>query len=76
MSMIDEIYGGTVGTQMASNKPVFELIHVNDIRPNKLNFFHIYDEEVQALANEIERENVNNGRVYRSEERRVGKECT
>lgn len=68
MSMIDEIYGGTVGTQMASNKPVFELIHVNDIRPNKLNFFHIYDEEVQALANEIERENVNNGRVYYQED--------
>ena len=68
MSMIDEIYDGTVGEQMASKKPVFELIHVNDIRPNKLNFFHIYDEEVQALANEIERENVNNGRVYYQED--------
>lgn len=69
MSMIDEIYDGrTVGAQMASNKPVFKLIHVKDIRPNKLNFFHIYDEEVQALANEIERENVNNGRVYFQED--------
>lgn len=67
--MIDEIYDGrTVGAQMASNKPVFKLIHVKDIRPNKLNFFHIYDEEVQALANEIERENVNNGRVYFQED--------
>ncbi len=68
MSMLEEIYTGTVGEQMASNKPTFDFIHVNDIRPNKLNFFHIYDEEVRSLANEIERENVNNGRVYYQED--------
>lgn len=54
----------SVGDQLKKNTHHIQLIHINDIRPNSLNFFHIFDEEVKALAYELEKRGVNNGRVY------------
>lgn len=58
---------GTVGSHMRKNKQQIEMIHINDIRPNKLNFFHINEEDVKSLADELEKNGVNNGRVYYQE---------
>ena len=58
---------GTVGSHMRKNKKQIEMIHINDIRPNKLNFFHINEEDVKSLADELEKNGVNNGRVYYQE---------
>lgn len=57
----------SVGEHFAKNKPKYELVHINDIRMNDLNFFHINDEEVESLANEIKRRGVNNGKAYYQE---------
>lgn len=50
MSLLSEFEAtpqkGTVGSHMRKNKQQIEMIHINDIRPNKLNFFHINEEDV------------------------------
>ena len=71
MSLLSEFEAtpqkGTVGSHMGKNKQQIEMIHINDIRPNKLNFFHINEEDVKSLADELEKNGVNNGRVYYQE---------
>lgn len=57
----------TVGEQFAKTKQKLSMIHIDDIRPNPLNKYHIYQEEIQALAMELEQNGVNNGRVYYQE---------
>ena len=56
MSLLSEFEAtpqkGTVGSHMRKNKQQIEMIHINDIRPNKLNFFHINEEDVKSLADE------------------------
>ena len=58
MSLLSEFEAtpqkGTVGSHMRKNKQQIEMIHINDIRPNKLNFFHINEEDVKSLADELE----------------------
>ena len=53
MSLLSEFEAtpqkGTVGSHMGKNKQQIEMIHINDIRPNKLNFFHINEEDVKSL---------------------------
>ena len=71
MSLLSEFEAtpqkGTVGSHMRKNKQQIEMIHINDIRPNKINFFHINEEDVKSLADELEKNGVNNGRVYYQE---------
>lgn len=66
MSLLDEftIERGSVGKHMEKSSRHIQMIHINDIRPNPLNAFHIYTEEVESLAQELEKRGVNNGRVY------------
>ena len=65
-----------VGEQLGKNQHTLKLIHINDIRPNPLNKFHIYEEEVRALAEELELNGVNNGRVYYQEMQNDSKHYT